>query len=119
MIYKMESFKESKNPKMKRLHTKGYVMNEAAKNAMYHENGVWYVPINIEFASSVDNDSRDEVEDLLNGFVNKKRIAEKLGTNVYQLNRALKRWYGTSKYKDVLLKLRDIEVDKDIEEFTK
>ena len=115
----MEGFKESKSPKMKRLHTKGYVMNDAAKNAMYQENGLWFVPINIKFATSVNDDSRDDVEELLNKFVNKKRIAEKLKTNVYQLNQSLKRWYGTSKYKDVLLKLREIQADKDIEEFTK
>lgn len=115
----MENIRDLKSPRMKRLHTKGYVMNAAAKNAMYEQNGLWFVPMNIHFADKVGDESRAAIEDMLSVLRSKKDIALELGTNVYQLNRSLKRWFGTSNYKKVLIKLREMETDENIKEFTK
>lgn len=94
-------------------------MNQAAKEIMYEKEGLWYIPMSVKFARRIEDDERDNIEEMLSLLRNKKAIAKEIKTNIYQLNRALTRWYGSSNYKDVILALQNAKVDADIAEFTK
>lgn len=84
-------------------------MNQAAVDLLTKDDktGEWHLPMNVGYARRIEDSEREAVEKQLNNMVNKKDIAKNLGTNCYQLNRSLKRWYGTSVYKNILLKLKN------------
>lgn len=96
---------EQESPRIRKIHKKGYVMNKAAKETMYEKDGLWYVPVDVKFARRIEDEERAEIEEKLMQLVNKKTIARDIGTNIYQLNRALTRWYGSYNYKDVIRQL--------------